>query len=525
MQDQLQKVWAAIQARQWPVAARGCATLRDNHPQLADSWFLSSVLAFRQGQVRQAIGFIETAITLQPHQFRWQIQLLECHLASADMQAANKLAEHLLEQSLPEALMPGFALCLTRLQRYEQALAVYQQALELCHDSDMRGQLMFNMASLYRYQGDLSQAEALLNNVLVLRPEDSEAYLLKSSLRTATKDNHMVDTIERTLHRAAHSPLSEAQLYYALGKEHEDLGAMPAAFDAYRRGAATRRANMQYAPARDIETLEGLQNVFSAELMAEKMQQQSGCDSTEPVFVLGLPRTGSTLVERILTGHGDVFGAGELPNFSRCMTAAVQRSAQPKSRKELIEATTNLDFAALGQDYINSTRPATGGTSKFVDKLPLNSLNAGLIGLALPNARMIYVQRHPVDTAFAMFKHLFTDGYPFSYDLQELGHYIVAHRKLMSHWLSVIPDNILQVNYEDVVADTDFQAKRICDFCGLNWQPAMVDVAANTTPSTTASAAQVRRKVYSTSVGKWRALKPQLEPLIRIFEQAGISCD
>jgi hypothetical protein len=237
-----------------------------------------------------------------------------------------------------------------------------------------------------------------------------------------------------------------------------------------------------------------------------------------------MPRTGTTLVERILASHSDVFAAGELSNFAVQMMAQVREKAAARavSRDDIVRLTAGLDFASLGKAYVDSTRPATGHTARFIDKLPLNYLYAGLIHLALPNATIVHVQRDPMDTIYAVYKTLFVDAYPFSYDLEELARYFVAYHELMAHWHTALPNVIQTIRYEDLVANVDAEVRRLVDACGLDWQPDCLEFYRNKEASTTASSVQIRRPVYRSSVGKWRDYEARLQPAVTILRDAGI---
>ena len=197
----------------------------------------------------------------------------------------------------------------------------------------------------------------------------------------------------------------------------------------------------------------------------------------------------------------------------------------PKSRTELVELTSKINFHDLGKAYIQSTRPETHQNKYFIDKLPLNSLYVGLIHLALPKAKVIHVQRHPLDTCYSIYKQLFTNGYPFSYNLVELAEYYIAHHQLMAHWKKVLPNNIYSVAYEDIVNDLEFQSKNLVAHCGLDWQEACSNFHLNQSAAVTASATQVRQGVYKGSIDKWRCYEDELRPVKKLLEQAGIVCD
>ncbi|MCI2283979.1 sulfotransferase [Colwellia sp. MSW7] len=218
---------------------------------------------------------------------------------------------------------------------------------------------------------------------------------------------------------------------------------------------------------------------------------------------------------------------GELNNFALCLMDEVKKvtTIPPKSSAELVALTSKVNFKTLGESYINSTRPETGHTKYFIDKLPLNSLYVGLIHLALPKAKIIHVTRHPMDTCYSIYKQLFTNGYPFSYDLVELAQYFIEHHKMMQHWYAELPNVIHPVAYEDVVNDLSGQAQKLITYCQLDWQIQCSDFQNNPAPSTTASATQVRQQIYKSSTGKWRQFEKELLPIKHLLEQAGIYCD
>jgi hypothetical protein len=237
-----------------------------------------------------------------------------------------------------------------------------------------------------------------------------------------------------------------------------------------------------------------------------------------------MPRTGTTLVERILASHTDVFAAGELNNFAAQLMTMLrsQNSDKRVSRDEMVQLSAELDFKQLGESYVKSTRPFTGKTPRFIDKMPLNYLYAGLIHLALPNARIINLRRDPMDTCYAIYKQLFVDAYPFSYDLEELAKYFVAYHQLMGHWNLVLPGVIHTVTYEHLVDDFEAEARKLLEFCGLDWQSQCLKFYENKEASTTASTVQVRQPVYQSSVGKWRNYEQQLQPVVDILRQGGV---
>jgi len=303
-----------------------------------------------------------------------------------------------------------------------------------------------------------------------------------------------------------------------------DLEEPERSFHYLQMGSNTRRSLMQYDVRRDLQTIESIRESFTREVFDRR---DEGFNNEEAVFILGMPRTGTTLVERILSSHSDVFAAGELNNFAVQMmqTLKSQVGSEKPNRDDLVRLTTELDFKRLGEAYVDSTRPFTGHTARFIDKMPLNYLYVGLIHVALPNAKIINLKRHPLDTCYAVYKQLFVDAYPFSYDLEELGRYYVAYHRLMEHWREVIPGVVHTVEYETLVTDIEQEARRLTDFCELDWQPQCLRFYENKAASTTASTVQVRQPVYRSSVGRWQDYREELAPLIGVLRDAGIPLD
>jgi hypothetical protein len=280
---------------------------------------------------------------------------------------------------------------------------------------------------------------------------------------------------------------------------------------------------MRYDVGQDVQALDLIRSVYDRHFLSTRDGQP--CSSEEPVFVVGLPRTGTTLLERIVGSHPAMFAAGELQNFQNELVRAIRRSRPGigQDKQSLITAATGIDHADLGAAYVASTRPRTGHTPRFIDKLPLNYLYVGAIARALPSARIIHVERHPLDTAFAVFKTLFTQAYPFTYSLEDLGHYYVAYDRLMRHWHDCLGERLLRVRYEDLVTDTDGEARRIVHALGLDWHPDCLRFHLSSAPSNTASAVQVRERVYTSSVGKWRQVADQLQPFADIVSTGGVA--
>ena len=261
------------------------------------------------------------------------------------------------------------------------------------------------------------------------------------------------------------------------------------------------------------------------EAFAEVATVGGGDPNDEPIFVIGMPRTGTTLVERILSSHSDVSSAGELQNFGILFKRATGSTTGPMLDLDTLGRVRNIDWKRLGRDYVQSTRPQTGSRRRFVDKLPHNFLFAGFIAKALPNCRIVCLRRDPMDSCLSNFRQLFALGsaqYDYSFDLLDTGRYFVEFDRLVAFWKDMLPGRILEVDYEALVTNQGASTRQLLEFCGLDWDPACLDFHDNVAPVATASALQVRTPMNSGSVHRWKRYESDLAGLKSLLVAAGI---
>jgi tetratricopeptide (TPR) repeat protein len=476
--------------------------------------------------VAQSFKTIEKALDLAANIPLWKIHKANLLLMLGKTKDSKLLLSQLVVNNYDDAkIYAEIALLYGKLEDYTSAETHYKKAIHITSDDS---QLYFNLASIQRYLGKINAAESSLDKAIMLNPLDCEAYLLRSSLTKQNTESNHITEMETVLLKGINDPTHYAQLSFALAKEYEDLEQFDKSFSYLNKGADYRRQNMQYEAKNDLETINDIINSFDEKLFNNHyLSCDNPNENNEAIFILGLPRTGSTLVERIISSHTDVYSAGELNNFALQMMVQCKKiqTQAPQSRSELVKLTTQLNFNELGKAYIDSTKPNTAQNKHFIDKLPLNSLYVGLIHLALPKAKIIHVKRHPLDTCYSIYKQLFTNGYPFSYNLKELTDYYIANHKLMEHWKSVIPNAIYTVDYERLINNFEDQSKQLIAHCQLDWQEQCLHFHQNKQAAVTASASQVRQPIYSSSIAKWRNFQEQLSPIKKQLEQAGISCD
>jgi tetratricopeptide (TPR) repeat protein len=402
----------------------------------------------------------------------------------------------------------NLATALQGLGQFEAAIAGYQAALAVKPD---HAEAHNNIGVVLQALGRLEEASQAYERATKLAPANTEFQLnFANSRRFAAADARL--TALHALENARTSLSTEQQipLYFALGKAYTDLGEHSRSFGYLLKGNALKRAELSYDEAATLKRFERIQMTFTRELLREK--SGAGDPSRVPVFVLGMPRSGTTLVEQILASHSKVFGAGELDAFGRAVASMASANGTPFP--ELASTISAEALRSLGGGYVERLSRAPAAAERVVDKMPSNFSFAGLIHLALPHARIIHTRRDPLDTCLSCFSILFTSEHAHAYDLGELGRFYRAYAELMAHWRNVLPAGVmLEVQYEDVVDDLEGQARNIIAHCGLDWEDSCLAFHETQRPVETASARQVRQPIYRSSVGRWRSYAGLLQPL------------
>jgi tetratricopeptide (TPR) repeat protein len=477
----------------------------------------------------EALQYAEAALRRAPDNPRLLLHKAQCLLALGHTaRACESAAAAQVRASTDAAVLDAIGNLFSRASDQARALAAFEQAVKLAPNEP---HFVFNRATVRRFLGDLDGAERDYNCVIRQKPEDYEAYLNRSELRVQSPDRNHTEELEAKLARAT-LWRGQAALRYALAKEYEDLGQYERSFEHLARGARVRREHLRYDVAMDVATVDWIIEVHPGAPLADALTTVpagAGRADDAPIFIVGLPRSGSTLIERILGSHSTIHAAGELPHFALAVVAAVAavpgQSPGSMSRQDLVRQSAGIDFDGLGRDYLSRVRAAGMTAARFTDKMPLNYLYCGLIRRALPHARIVHVRRRPMAACYAIFKTLFQDGYPFSYDLEELARYYIAYDRLMHHWQASLPGGIHEFSYEALIADQRGETQRLLAFCGLDWEETCMQFQANAAPTTTASAVQVRRPLYDTAIAQWRNYARQLEPLRQQLRAANINVE
>ena len=473
-------------------AERICQRVLAATPDDVSAWTLLIETALRRGRPAAAIVCADRAVALNPEEPIGRIMRAKCLFVSGEAPAAlieAEAASKLVGAAAPALDALGAILGLLGL--HARALDLFRRAVAARPDVP---QYLFNLAATERTTGMLEAAEAHCAAAIALDRSYCLAHYLRSDLRIQTKNRNHIREMERLISERKLGGNGEVILRFALAKEYEDVDDHARAFAQVAAACALQRSSMDYDAGGEIAEID---RIIRTQIRTGLSTCPTGFSGADPVFVVGLPRTGTTLVERIIASHSAMTAAGETGAFAVELRRAVQ--ARP-NRLDL------GDMSEIGRRYVAAvTAVRVARDCRFVDKTLQNYLYCGIIHAALPRAKIILVQRHPLDACWAIHKAHFQGQFLFSYDQVELAEYYLAFRRLARHWQSVLPSHaLLEVNYEDIVRDQAAASRRIIAFIGLPWEDEVLRFHASPAPSATASAVQIRRPVYASSVGKWR---------------------
>jgi tetratricopeptide (TPR) repeat protein len=407
----------------------------------------------------------------------------------------------------------AYATALVTLGEAEQGVRLYRELLSEVPAAPAAAEIHLSIAHALKTLGRQPQSIAAYHEAAALRPGYGDAYWSLANLKTYRFTDEEIAQMRAGESAPAAQPLDRPHLCFALGKALEDRGEYGESFRYYERGNALKKAQSRYKPSL-IERNARLQaEVCTAEFFAAR--QGVGCPSEEPIFIVGLPRSGSTLLEQILASHSGVEGTLELAEIPRLVAAMQGRAPDeaPPRYPGLLAGLGADELRRLGERYLAETRAYRQGKPHFIDKMPNNFRHLGLIHLILPRARIIDARREAMACCFSNFKQLFASGQEFTYSIEDIARYYRSYLGLMAHWDAVLPGKVLRVQHEDVVADLEGSVRRILDFCGLEFEPACLEFYKTERSVRTASSEQVRQPVYKEGLEQWRNFEPWLAPL------------
>jgi tetratricopeptide (TPR) repeat protein len=551
----LERIETLLRNRQAIPAQRAAMHLTAAGPGRAEGYLLLGRAFCMQGDFAAALEAADAAARRAPGHPAALMLSIECLLQSGERQRG---IEELRRFEVGVAKHPGLSQDAGRLYAHlnlhVESERCYARAAALSpHDP----QALYNWSTCLIALGRLEEAEQLLTRVIAISPGDQDAHYNRSTLRRQTAERNHIAELEVAL-RACGTPSRGIALGFALAKELEDVGRHADSFAVLKGAADGRRRVLSYRVGDDVAAMSEIARVFDAaycaraatEAAPDRLHTQDPLQTQDPlhthdtvrahdpvrthdavrthdpvrthetlgtqdprnrplIFIVGLPRSGTTLVDRILSSHSRVQSRGESGDLA---AGVMQLAGRARDKTALIRQAAAVDAAELGRNYCARLPPDSG--QWLIDKTPMNFLYLGLIARALPSARIIHVRRHAYDVCYAMYKTLFRMAYPFSYSLEDLAEYYLGYAALMRHWQGALGERIVHIDYEDLVADQVSATRRLLAACDLPWEEGCLEFHRNKAASLTASAAQVREPIYNSSVGLWRRYERELQPLI-----------
>jgi tetratricopeptide (TPR) repeat protein len=484
--------------------------LRENPNHIGALCGLAAI-SMAAGYPRDAERLLKHALKQSAHMPLIRRGMAQAYLEAGDLADSEAAIRHsLLIDPDSSASWVQFGSVLAHTMRQSEALEAYDHALRI--DANQI-RVLLSRGHVLKTLGRRADAEAAYLRCLELQPDFGEAYYSLADMKNYAFSDGEVAAMQGLLQRLPSAGNAQSQVNFALGRALEQRGQYPQAFAHYATGNVTRRRSAPFDAAAFEQKCRRVADTFSAQFL--QMRLASGIADASPIFIVGLPRSGSTLVEQVLASHSCIEGTMELPHILRFVRELDHQQGGSDTYPESVVGLSREQIARLGTRFIDETRIYRSGRPRFIDKMPNNFSHIGLIQLILPNATIIDVRRHPMDACFSAYKQHFAQGQSFTYDLEDLGRYYRCYLELMDHWDRILPGKVFHLAYEDLVRDTEPWVRKLIAHCGLQFEPACLRFHENRRAVRTASSEQVRVPMYDSSIGYWRNFEAELEPLRR----------
>ncbi len=517
LQELLKKGFQALSRGDIPTAGECCQKALKIQPDLPQGHFLVGLVALEAKDRATAFSAFQSVVKLdRDHAAAWA-HLARMYMSEGQVNKADAaLRETQRIKPTDPIVLDLIGMTLSQMGEHEVARAFFARAntTQANHPP-----YMLNLANNLVHFGDNETADIIFRDVINIQKDSPQAHWALASSNKA-KDTSHIEEMQQLAQRHAKNPRALAFYQYAIGKEYEDLREWDKAFEAFSAGAAARRETVEYDEEAEIAMFDYLEQAYTRDWFDS---MEDGNPDPSPIFVLGQPRTGTTLVERVIAAHSQVHSAGELQQFGLALRRLSNYRNPKRFTRELFELAQQLKPARVGSRYLQTTGRMRGTRLRFVDKLPQNYLMLPLILKALPNAKIVHLVRDPMDACFASFKQLFADAYLHSYEQREMARHHARYRRLMQVWRERFPGRFIDISYEETARDLEPNAKALMANLELPWEDACLDFHRQEGAVPTASAVQVREPAHTRSIGRWRHYEQRLQPMLEELSAAGIS--
>lgn len=512
----LQNGFRALEGGRLRQAREYVTQVLSTRPDLAEAHYLAGLIARQLKDRHTAIRALANAAKLDPCHAAAHAHLAQIFMMSGQPNLAhNALKLAVRHEKGDPGIQNLIGNVYFRLGEQRTALDWYARAAA---GQPHNHKFLVDHANSLKHHGEQDRARAEIRKALDIQANIPQAHWILSSLCKAETDKHITE-MKGMVSQAGLHPQDSAFLHYAMGKELEDLERWDEAFDAFDQGARANRAQIDYDEKSEFEMFQALEEVYSSDWLENK---QPGLADSSPIFIVGQPRTGTTLLERVITSHSQVHSAGELRHLGIALRRLTNVQGPERHSAQLARRAATINGKELGRFYLDSTRLMRGTLPRFVDKMPLNFQYIPLILCAFPKAKIIHLVRSPLDACFSSYKYLFADAYLHSYDQREMARHHIRYLHLMDVWRQRFPGRFYDVAYESIASDLEPHARAVMSYLELPWEDACLRFHEQASAVTTASALQVREPPHTRSVGRWREYRKQLQPMRDEFEKHGI---